>query len=127
MNRTGMSGDLLVWKLSGLLGSDLSVVSGFHLGRRQVAAVLVEAAVVEPVDPFGGGELDVVDVAPGASSLDQLGLVEAVDRFGQGVDASIDGKSSGRHGVVDRGPRAVRPGVAAGGRSRGQGTASGSG
>ena len=34
VNRTGVSGDLLVWELSGLLGSELSVVSGFHLRRR---------------------------------------------------------------------------------------------
>ena len=47
-----------------MLGSGLSVVSGFHFGGRDVAAVLVEAAVVEPVDPFGGGQLDVVDTSP---------------------------------------------------------------
>ena len=39
----------------------LSVVSGLELGWWDVAAVLVEAAVVVPVDPFGGGDLDVVD------------------------------------------------------------------
>jgi len=61
------------------------VVSGLHLGRRQVAAVFVEAAVVEPVDPLGGGDLDVVDAAPWAVFLDQLGLVEAVDRLGQSL------------------------------------------
>ena len=85
VNRPGMSGDLSALELSGLLVSDLSVVSSFHLGGRDVAAVLVEAAVVEPVDPFGGGQLDVIDVVPGSLLLDQLGLVEAVDRLGQRV------------------------------------------
>src|ERR687898_2161785 len=40
---------------------------------------------VEPVDPFGGGEFDVIDAAPRPLFLDQLGLVEAVDRLGQGI------------------------------------------
>src|SRR5689334_17504919 len=62
-----------------------SVVGGLELGWRDVAAVLVEAAVVEPVDPFGGGDLDVVGGLPGAARLDQFGLVEAVDRLSEGV------------------------------------------
>lgn len=41
--------------------------------------------VVEPVNPFGGGELDLVCVAPRTPGFDQLGLVEAVDRLGEGV------------------------------------------
>ena len=63
LNRTGVSGDLSVCELSGLLGSEVSVVSGFHLGWRHVAAVLVEAAVVEPVDPLGGRDLDLLNTA----------------------------------------------------------------
>jgi hypothetical protein len=34
---------------------------------------------------LGGGDLDVVDASPWSLFLDQLGLVEAVDRLGQGV------------------------------------------
>jgi hypothetical protein len=63
----------------------LSVVGGLHLDRGDVAAVLVAAAVVEPVDPFGGGELDLLDAAPGFSRVDQFGLVQPVDGLGQGV------------------------------------------
>ena len=63
----------------------LSVVGGLKLDGWDVAAVLVEAAVVEPVDPLGGGDLDVVDGPPGLAGFDQLGLVQAVDRLGQGV------------------------------------------
>jgi hypothetical protein len=50
-----------------------------------VAAVLEQAAGVEPVDPFGGGVFDLVDVVPGAEVSDDLGLVEAVDGLGQRV------------------------------------------
>src|SRR4051794_26601303 len=62
-----------------------TVVSLLHLRGREVAAVLVAAAMVEPVDPFRGGELGLVKAAPRVGFLDQLGRVEAVDRLGQGV------------------------------------------
>jgi hypothetical protein len=38
----------------------LSAVGGFEFGGWGVAAVLVEAAVVESGDPSGGGVLDLV-------------------------------------------------------------------
>jgi len=63
----------------------LSGVGGLHLARRDVAAVFVEAVVVEPVDPFGGGDLDLVDIAPWPALLDQLGRVETVGRLGEWV------------------------------------------
>ena len=63
----------------------LSVVGGLEFDGWDVAAVLVEAAVVEPVDPFGGGELDLLDGPPGLAGFDQFGLVEAVDRLGERV------------------------------------------
>ena len=71
----------------GLLGS----VGGFDLCGWGVAEVAVEALVVVPVDPGQGGEFGVVDVAPGApgGAADGFGLVEAVDGFGEGVDAPI--------------------------------------
>ena len=59
----------------GLLGFD----------RGEVVAVLERAAVVEPVDPFGGGDLEIVDALPWPSRFDQFGLVEAVDCLGQCV------------------------------------------
>jgi len=39
----------------------LSVVGDLHVGGWDVAAVLVEAAVVEPVDPARSGVFDLVD------------------------------------------------------------------
>jgi hypothetical protein len=53
---------------------------GLELGGRDIADGLQEPAVVEPVDPFQGGVLDVVDALPGAAPADQLGLVEAWSR-----------------------------------------------
>jgi len=54
-------------------------------GRVAFAAVLVQPAVVEPVDPFGGGKLDGVQGAPWTACSGQPGLAEPVDRLGQSV------------------------------------------
>jgi hypothetical protein len=42
----------------------------------EVVAVLEGGPVVEPVDPFGGGDLEVVETFPWSPRFDQLGLVE---------------------------------------------------
>ncbi len=39
------------------------------------------APVVEPVDVFEGGELHVLEPVPGSVGVDQLPLVEAVERL----------------------------------------------
>lgn len=41
--------------------------------------------MVEPIDPFQRGELDLFEISPGPVPADDLGLVETVDRLGQGV------------------------------------------
>lgn len=46
-------------------GGVLTVVGGFECGRWDVAAVLVEAPVVEPADVFQGGDLDLLGGAQG--------------------------------------------------------------
>jgi hypothetical protein len=61
------------------------VVGSRHLDGRDVTAVFLEAVVVEPVDPFGGGVLDLVHGAPRFAWFDQLGLIQPVDGLGQGV------------------------------------------
>jgi len=63
----------------------LSVVDLLEDGRWHVAGVLVEAAVVVPVDPSGGGDLDCVHIPPGALAADDLGLVQPVDALRQRV------------------------------------------
>jgi hypothetical protein len=63
----------------------VTVVRCFRLDRCEVVAVFVGAAVVEPVDPFGGGDLEVIEAFPWPPGFDQLGLVEAVDCLGEGV------------------------------------------
>jgi hypothetical protein len=85
VNRPGMSETASNGQLSGLLGCLLSVVRSFEFGGRDVAAVFVQAPVVEPIDPFGGRDLDLLDRFPGLAGFDQLGFVQPVDRFCQRI------------------------------------------
>lgn len=61
----------------------------FVLCWRDVAELAEQAAVVEPVDPFEGGEFEVVDAPPGAFVADQFGLLEPEHRLGQGVVVGV--------------------------------------
>jgi hypothetical protein len=56
----------------------------FGLGGRDVADGLAQTAVVEPIDPLERGVFDSLEASPGSTSVDDLDLEEAVDRFGQG-------------------------------------------
>jgi len=63
----------------------LTVVGGLERrGGGEAGAgfdLAVEATVVEPVDVFEGGELDVVEAAPRTLRVDELPLVEPVERL----------------------------------------------
>src|SRR6476659_2875728 len=50
---------------------------------------LQEPSVVEPIDPFKGGELDSLEVSPWSAPVDHLGLVETVDGFGESIVVGI--------------------------------------
>lgn len=75
----------------------------------------VEASIVVPVDPAGGGELDVREHPEGSGvedrGADALGLEQAVDRLHEGVVQGVaDGPDRGGDalevevlGVPDRG------------------------
>ena len=75
----------------GLTG-DLGIVACLGFGGRDIADGLEEAPIVEPVDPFESGELHRLGMAPGAATADHLGFVEAVDGFGEGIDAPMSVK-----------------------------------
>jgi len=61
---------------SGLCGSEqdrlllILMVGDFVFGWTATAQRGVEAAVVPPVDPFQGGEFDLLDGAPGSAAFD---------------------------------------------------------
>jgi hypothetical protein len=62
---------------SGLCGSGqdrlllILMVERFVFGWTHTAQRGVQAAVVPPVDPFQGGQLDLLDGAPGSAAFDQ--------------------------------------------------------
>src|SRR5690606_15457088 len=58
-------------------GGVLVVIGGLLCGGWDVSEGVEGSAVVPPVDPFQGGELDGVEVPPWSSVPDELGLVEA--------------------------------------------------
>ena len=49
----------------------------------------VQASVVEPVDVFGDGELEVLDRFPRAAVADELGFEERVECLGEGVVVTV--------------------------------------
>ena len=68
--------------------------AGLGVGGRDVPNRLEQASAVEPVDPFERGELDGLEAAPWSTTVDDLGLVEAVDGFGQGVIVAVANAAS---------------------------------
>src|SRR3954447_10893146 len=64
-------------------------MGGLGFGGRDVPDWPEETAVVEPIDPFEGGELDRFAAAPGAAPMDHLGFVETVDGFGEGIVVAV--------------------------------------
>ena len=65
------------------------MVVGFFFCWWFVSDGFEEAAVVEPVDVFEGGVLDLVPVFPRRPVVDKFCLVEADHGLGEGVDAPM--------------------------------------
>jgi hypothetical protein len=72
----------------------VTVVVGFELGGWDATVVFEEASVVEPVDPFEGGEFEVVEAAPRSFVADKLGFVEPVHRFGERVVVAVAARTN---------------------------------
>ena len=88
----------------------LTVVDQFVFRGCEVVAGAVESSVVVPVDPFQGGEFDVVEAFPGAAVVDQFGFEQADLGFGQGVvqgvtDRADAGRSTGLGQALGKGDR----------------------
>src|SRR6266540_1327577 len=62
---------------------------GDKLRRWAVVERAVQAALVPPLHPRQGGQLDLAGSSPRAAGADQLGLVQPVDRLGQRVVVAI--------------------------------------
>jgi len=63
--------------------------------------------MVEPVDPFEGSELDGLEGTPGSAPVNQLGLIEPIDRVRHGVVVGIADTPYRRLDALDRQPFGV--------------------
>ena len=70
-------------------------VGDFDFRGGVVVQGLVQAGCVPPVDPLHRGQFDGLDGLPQVFGMDEFGLVEPVDGFGQGV---VVGVAHGAHG-----------------------------
>ena len=67
----------------------VGIVGGFGLGGRDVADERESRRLLNQSHPFEGGVLDGFHRTPRAAAVDDLGLVETVDRFGQGIVVAV--------------------------------------
>ncbi len=89
----------------GWVGRDgLTVVGSLERRRGGEAGagfdLAVEASVVEPVDVGERRELDVVETSPWAFRVDQLPLVEPVERLDEGIVVAVALRADRRNDVV---------------------------
>ena len=73
----------------GALTGELPVVVCLSFCRRDVSDGFEQPVMIEPGNPFQGGQLHSLLGLPGSATMDQLSLVQPVDRFGQRVDAPM--------------------------------------
>jgi hypothetical protein len=82
------------------------LIERFELCRRDVANGFEQLLVIEPVDPFEHRVFDGFPMPPGAATVNELGLVEPDDRFGQRVVVGVTHAAHRRLGaglrVADR-------------------------
>ncbi len=111
VNRPGFTGEFLVQRLGCIFSSvQVCVECLLCFVRRDVADGAMQAGVVVPVDPFQGFPFDLTNGLPGSEGLDELGLEQADDAFGEGVvigipdapDRGVDAGLGEPLGVSDR-------------------------
>jgi hypothetical protein len=68
---------------------ELPIVVCLSFCRWDVADGFEQSLVVEPGHPFQCGHLDVFAGLPGRAAMDQLGLVEPVDRLGERIVVAV--------------------------------------
>src|SRR6202034_3558684 len=91
-------------------GALISIVRSLELRRGNVPDGPEESALIEPVDPPQGRELDCIEAAPRPAAVNDLRLEQADDGLGQGVvvrvanaaDGALDPRNGEALGVPDR-------------------------
>jgi hypothetical protein len=65
-------------------------------GWRDVSDGLQKPSMIEPIDPFQGCEFHRLEIPPWPAPMNDLGLVEAVDCFSEGVVVAVTNAANGR-------------------------------
>ena len=65
------------------------IVPCLELGGGHVPDRAEQPPIVEPVDPFQGRKLDLLEISPGSAAMNEFGLIDAEGRLGQGVVVGI--------------------------------------
>ena len=76
-------------------GLNGGVIICLSLGGGDIADGFEEAVVVEPIDPGEGREFNLLDAFPGAAAMNDLGFVEAIHGFREGVIIGIADAADG--------------------------------
>lgn len=69
--------------------SEFRIISGFRLGRWNVADGAEQPTNVEPVHPFERRHFNGLQIAPRPEAMNHFGLVQAVDRLSQRVIVGV--------------------------------------
>src|SRR5664279_2538811 len=83
------------------IDTQTAVEDSLQLHGRHISAVFIQAPVVEPVQVRGRFRLDVVRIPPRPPRLDQLRLVQPIDRFSERIVMCI----------ADRADRCINTGL----------------
>ena len=95
LNRPGNSGDWFSESSRDGWTVLTAIVDLLVLGWGDVSEGFEKPSVIEPVDPFEGGEFDVLDAAPGPAAPDDLGFEQADNALGQGVVVGVTDAADG--------------------------------
>jgi hypothetical protein len=74
----------------------LCIVTRFSFGWRNISDWFEQAPIVEPVDPFERGKFHGFRAAPGAASVDHLGLKQAVDGISESIVIAVTNAANRR-------------------------------
>ena len=79
------------------------LVQGLELNRWPASAGSVQSTVVIPIHPCRGGDVDFLNSMPRPARFNQLGLVQAYQRFRQSVVEGVaDGADRGLDTRIDQ-------------------------
>src|SRR5664279_4178033 len=96
LNPPGESGDSKLIELCYPIDNQTAIVDSLQFHGRHIPAVFIEAPVVEPVQVRGCFRLDVIRIPPRPPRLDQLRLVQPIDRFSERIIMRIANRTDRR-------------------------------